>query len=784
MGTTSTYSQHLTFASEEVSVGLRDLNIDLTREHVAFWNESRKFFSEVWRPAAVELDRLANPEDVIAEGSLLWDVLSKTYELGYHTVMFPEEIGGTGADPLTYALMAELMGWAASDLAISFMCCRIPFTWARLSPDPELQELAKSFCQDREARLTGCWAITESDHGSDSLRFEGKYCEMPELANHVRATPDGDDYVINGQKSAWVSNGSFATHAALWLSIDPSRGNEGGGIALVPLDLPGISRGKPLNKLGQRALNQGEIFFDDVRIPKKMMIASDPATFKLFSNIGLGGANASIGLVFTGCAQAAFEEALAYAKERVQGGKVIYDHQNIKLRLSDMFVSIEAARSLARRAWIYNLNQFAQKEPMAVHYSMASKILATETAFRAASTGIQIMGGYGLSKEYHMEKIFRDARAAMIEDGTNDTLAIDAIERLGAGKLTLTVKEGTVRTVPRAEAAAATFDELKPMLRPEGVHRGLMRVDADKCTQCGLCLLNCPFKCFEPDENEIPRMKEGHVCFSCFNCTVVCKPDAISIEQVYRTDEGSFFSTDPNPAIRMPLEPKDADGKPDEWNLVERTILERRSVRNFKDKAVPEPIIHRILEAGRFAPSAGNNQNWKFVVVTDKEMINQMEEAVHAIVSSMNNAYTTDSTVMGLVQGLEQPFPEGMFEPRVWGGAKCVADKELPIFMGAPAVIFLAGSDRMVDPELHAGIAGQNMNLVAQSLGIGLCWSGFGAMVAKIDKLKEKLGIREPWRIVTSMVLGYPKFEQKGMVPRQSRPITWLKPGMAGPVVE
>jgi len=765
-------------------MGLRDLNIDLTREHVAFWNETRKFLSEVWRPAAIELDKLPNPEDVIAEGSVLWDVLRKTYELGYHTVTLPEEIGGAGADAMTYALMAELMGWAASDLAISFGCCGIPFTWARMSPDPELQELATSFCQDKEARLTGCWAITEPDHGSDSLRFEGEYCNIPDLANQVRAVLDGDDYVINGQKSAWVSNGSFATHAALWMSLDPSRGNEGGGIAVVPLDVPGISRGKPLNKLGQRALNQGEIFFDDVRIPKRMMVASDPATLKLFSNIQLGAANASMGLLFTGCAQAAFEEALAYAKERVQGGKVIFDHQNIKLRLCDMFVSIEAARSLARRVWVYNMNQYEQMQPLAVHYSMASKILATETAFRAASEGIQIMGGCGLSKEYHMEKIFRDARAAMIEDGTNDTLGIDAIERLGTGKLTLTVKEGTVQAVPGAEAAAVTFEELKPMLRPEGVHRGVMKVDPDKCTKCGLCILNCPFKCYEQDENEIPRMKEGHVCFSCFNCSVVCKSNAISIEEVYRADEGGFFSTEPNPAIRMPLEPKGADGNPDEWNLVERTVLERRSVRNFKDEAVPEPIIRRILEAGRFAPSAGNNQNWKFVVVTDNEMISRLEEAVYAVVNFMNNAYTTDSMVMGLVQGLGQPLPEGMFEPRVWGGAKCVANKELPIFMGAPVVIFLAGSDRMVGPELQAGIAGQNMNLVAQSLGIGSCWSGFGAMVAMIPELNERLGIQEPWRIVTSMVLGYPKFEQKGMVPRQSRPVTWFKPGTDGPVVE
>ena len=124
-------------------MGLRELNIDLTKEHVALWKESKKFFSEVWRPAAVDLDKLHDPQEVIAEGSVLWEVFRKTYELGYHTMRFPEEFGGLGLDILSSALVAELMGWAASDLAISLGVCSIPFTWALFSPEPEMQELAR-----------------------------------------------------------------------------------------------------------------------------------------------------------------------------------------------------------------------------------------------------------------------------------------------------------------------------------------------------------------------------------------------------------------------------------------------------------------------------------------------------------------------------------------------------------------------------------------------------------------------------------------------------------------
>lgn len=421
----------------------------------------------------------------------------------------------------------------------------------------------------------------------------------------------------------------------------------------------------------------------------------------------------------------------------------------------------------------------------AVHYAIASKILSTETAFRVASDGIQIFGGYGLSKESFIEKIFRDSRAALIEDGTNETLALDGAERMGKGKLILEVKEGTIQPSASAKEAqkGPTFEDLKPMLRPTGIHMGVMKADPEKCTSCGLCLLNCPFKCWEMDENEVPKMKEENVCFSCFNCMVVCPTEAVSIVETYHVDEG-FFATDPYPPVKMPCEPKDSEGNPDEWTVVEKTILERRSVRNFKEDPVPESLIHRVLEAGRFAPSAGNKQPWKFVVVTDKVFINKMDEAVYGVVNTMHNSYHNDAMVMGLVKSLGDNPPQGTFDPRVWGGIGCVSRKELPVFLSAPVVIFIAGNDRMVGPELQAGIAGQNMNLAAQSLGIGCCWSGFGALVELIPPIKKNLGIRAPWRIQASMVLGYPKFKQQGMVPRQFRPVTWFRPGADGPEIE
>ena len=147
-----------------------------------------------------------------------------------------------------------------------------------------------------------------------------------------------------------------------------------------------------------------------------------------------------------------------------------------------------------------------------------------------------------------------------------------------------------------------------------------MKVDPEKCTKCGLCIENCCFSCWENDADDIPKMKEGNVgCFSCFNCMVACPVDAVEIVDTWHVD-GPVFNKG-WPEHKMPLEPRDAEGNPSEWNVVERTVLERRSVRNFKDEPVSDHMIRRILEAGRFAPSATNGQPWKFTVVTDPAIL-------------------------------------------------------------------------------------------------------------------------------------------------------------------
>jgi alkylation response protein AidB-like acyl-CoA dehydrogenase len=239
----------------------------------------------------------------------------------------------------------------------------------------------------------------------------------------VRAVKKGNnEYIITGQKAAWVSNGTLATHAALHLSLDPEVGMHGQGLAILPLDLPGISKGKPLNKVGQRALNQGEIFFDEVVIPAKYMIVNDPAIFRGAQEDGgiLAGANTGMSITFGGCAWSAFDLALEYARERIQGGVPIFEHQNIKLKLMRMFQQVEAARSLSRRTFNYGIATGGGS----MAHAVCAKAFSTQTAFDVASEAVQIHGGNGLTKAYPVEKIMRDARASMIEDGTNEVLML------------------------------------------------------------------------------------------------------------------------------------------------------------------------------------------------------------------------------------------------------------------------------------------------------------------------------------------------------------------------
>lgn len=404
-----------------------DFDRMLTPEEATLRQEVHRFAAEVLRPASLELDRLHDPEDVVKRDSIYWDVFRSAYEHGYHTRSLPSAAGGAGLTIEEQVIVSEEFGWGAADFAIGLGVTSFPFLFAGGSGNEEIMsDIVRPFVEDKEARYVGCWAITEPGHGSDTLAAGTEAFRSPDVFWGVTARADGDEWVISGQKSAWVSNGTVASHALCFLGIEENRGSgmAGGGVALIPLDLPGVSRGRALDKLGQRALNQGEIFFDGVRVPRSYMLVPSEA-YPFVIEAVLAGANAFMGITFAGLARAAFEEALAYTKQRVQGGKPICEHQLVQKRLFDMFAKVQAAYNLARSVLIYN-----SKGRSAVQLSITSKVFCTQTAFEVASDAVQLHGGYGLCKGMLVEKLLRDARSSMIEDGSNDLLSLVAARKL------------------------------------------------------------------------------------------------------------------------------------------------------------------------------------------------------------------------------------------------------------------------------------------------------------------------------------------------------------------
>jgi alkylation response protein AidB-like acyl-CoA dehydrogenase len=395
-------------------MGQFELEAKLNSEQQAVVATAEKFAREVLRPAGIELDKLA-PGEVVQADSSLRSVYRKYHELGFHRLIIPKALGGLEIDPLTWNLVVERLGYGDAGLCESLACSLVPFLLAAVFGTSEMHELVRKYCDDSEGKMIGCFAFTEPDHGSDWVLAAQSEFDDPGIAPSVRAVKEGDEYVINGQKSAFISNGPFATHALLILCVDPSKGMRGTGIALLPLDLPGISRGKPLDKLGLRSYPQGALIFDDVRIPAKWMLMADPEKGFQTQQWILTPAGELLSAISTGLAQAAFDEALKYARVRIQGGKPIIEHQSINLKLFRMLTMIESARSYSRRMALHN----AATPPGSALHALSSKVYCTETAFKVASEAMQIFGAYGLSKEYCVEKMFRDARTGMIGEENN-----------------------------------------------------------------------------------------------------------------------------------------------------------------------------------------------------------------------------------------------------------------------------------------------------------------------------------------------------------------------------
>ncbi len=395
--------------TQYIDLPLTGLEPPLSEMESAVQEMAHRFAEEVLRPAGAEIDRLS-PEESIASHSPLWSVLKQAQGLGLSAATLAELEPRERARIL--ALAIEEFAWGDGGLGAVILVNQMPSLYASLAGNTEMVD----FCEGK----LGCWAITEPDHGSDMLDADS--CLQADLGHYGRpncvARIEGDKVVINGQKSAWVSGALSAQVCALYCHLEDKGQTRPGVAIIVPLDAQGVSRGKPLDKIGLRGLNQGELYFDRVEVPLSHLLAG-PDTYEELVTQTLAEANAHVAVASLGGARAAYEHALAYAHERRQGGVPIIRHQNVRYRLFHMFRKIEAARALARRAVEYN----ATATRAALQGSIAAKVTATQTSFEVASEALQIFGGNGLTREYPMEKLLRDARAGLIADGCNEILS-------------------------------------------------------------------------------------------------------------------------------------------------------------------------------------------------------------------------------------------------------------------------------------------------------------------------------------------------------------------------
>lgn len=398
-------------------VGLTGFETPLTEEEQAIQASVHRFAKDVLRPLGRELDRMT-AEQVVAPGSPYYNVFTEAARLGLDMSLLaqlPPEVAVRAE-----SLIGEEMGWGDAGLAISLAAAGFPLTMAQAAGNQELIDL----CTGK----IGCWMITHPDKGSDVTAYDMQRDWTPGAPGNkgnMIATVGKDEIVINGQCSAWVSNGAVAQVALGYLTADygdgfvDAQGRVHGVAAIIPLDLPGVSRGKPLDKIGQRPLPQGEIYFDNVRIPKRFAVALRDDYYGNHSS-AWSYAGTHMGQTFTGVARAAFELALQYCHERRQGGSLLIEHQLTRLRLGDMLRRVELCRGVARRSLAY-----ARLSPWGHAYATASaKVTITNEAMHVTSEALQLFGGAGTSREYPVEKLFRDARAAQIEDGENTLLTM------------------------------------------------------------------------------------------------------------------------------------------------------------------------------------------------------------------------------------------------------------------------------------------------------------------------------------------------------------------------
>ncbi len=368
-----------------------DMQFSLTEEQLAVRDTAKDFAQKELLPGVIERD-----------SKMIWpaEQVRKMAELGFLGMMVSPEYGGGGMDTISYVLAMEEISKVDNSCSVLMSVNNSLVCWGLEAYGTEEQK-QKYLTRLATGEIIGSFCLSEPEAGSDAT------------SQRTTAVDMGDHYLLNGTKN-WITNGGSSKIHLVIAQTHPEKGHHGINAFIVETGWDGVVIGAKEDKLGIRSSDTHTIMYNDVKVPKENRIGEDGFGFKFAMKV-LSGGRIGIASQALGIAAGAFELATAYSKERKSFGKEIYNHQVIAFKLADMATEIEAARLLVHRAaWLKDQH---------LDYNTASamaKLYAAETAMKTTVEAVQVHGGYGYVKEYHVERLMRDAKITQIYEGTSE----------------------------------------------------------------------------------------------------------------------------------------------------------------------------------------------------------------------------------------------------------------------------------------------------------------------------------------------------------------------------
>ncbi len=367
----------------------------LTEEHLAVQQAARDFAQNELKPGVIERD---------SKGIYPTEQVRKMGELGFLGMMVSPEYGGGGMDTLSYVLVMEELSKVDNSCSVIVSVNNSLVCWGIEAYGTEEQK-RKYLPKLASGEWIGSFCLSEPEAGSDAT------------SQRTTAVDMGDHYLLNGTKN-WITNGATSKLHLVMAQTYPEKGHRGINCLIVEADSPGVTIGAKEDKLGIRSSDTTSIMYNDVKVPKSNRIGEDGFGFK-FAMKTLTGGRIGIAAQALGIASGSFELALEYSKQRQAFGKPIHQHQAIAFKLADMATDIEAARLLVHRAAVLKDRNENYDQAAAM-----AKLFASETAMKHSVEAVQIHGGYGFVKEYHVERLMRDAKITQIYEGTSEVQRI------------------------------------------------------------------------------------------------------------------------------------------------------------------------------------------------------------------------------------------------------------------------------------------------------------------------------------------------------------------------